>query len=65
MDREKPVDYFKAMRDFDKSQGRKPDDFDIPLKDSVEDDGVDYLEVSREYEEYLEKDQSEVIHGKK
>jgi hypothetical protein len=31
---DKVVDYFQAMRDFDKSQGKKADDFDMPLKSS-------------------------------
>ena len=52
---EKVVDYFQAMRDFDKSQGKKADEFDMPLKSSEEDGGVDYLAVSRGYEKYLVK----------
>ena len=65
MEKDKAVDYFQAMRDFDKSQGKKADDFDMPLKSSEEDGGVDYLAVSREFEKYLIEDQSEVIHVRK
>ncbi len=43
----------EVMRDFDKSEGKKADDFDMPLKSSEEDGGVDYLAVSREFEKYL------------
>ena len=53
MEKERVVDYFQAMREFDKSQGKKADDFDMPLKSSEEDGGVDYLAVSREFEKYL------------
>ena len=60
------VDYFQAMQDFDQSQGRKPEDIDLTLKNSVDPDGgVDYLTVSREWERYLIEDHSEVIHGEK
>ena len=38
---EKVVDYFQAIRDFDKFQGKKADDFDMPLKSSKEDGRVD------------------------
>ena len=62
---EKVVDYFRAMWDFDKSQGKQADDFDMPLESLEEDDAVDYLAVSREYEKYLIEDQSEVIHIRK
>ncbi len=31
----KVVDYEQEIRDFDKFQGRKPDDFDIPLKSAA------------------------------
>ena len=62
---EKVVDYFQAMRYFDKFQGKKADEFDMPLKSSEEDGGVDYLAVSREYERFLIEDQSEVIHIRK
>ena len=62
---DKVVDYFQAMREFDKAQGIKPDGFDIPLKSSLEDGGVDYLAVSREYERYLASDQSDVIRNEK
>ena len=61
---EKVVDYFQAMRDFDKFQGKKADDFDMPLKSSEEDGGVDYLAVSREFEKYLAGN-PEVIHVRK
>ena len=50
---EKVVDYFQAMRDFD-----------MPLKSSEEDGGVDYLTVSREFEKYLAGN-PEVIHVRK
>ena len=60
----KPVDYFRAMRNFDKNQGKAPDDFDFPLKSSEEPDGgVDYLSVSRKWKEYLDSDQSDLIHN--
>ena len=65
MVKDRIVDYFQAMRDFDKSLGKKADDFDMPLKSSEEDGRVDYLAVSREYEKYLIEDQSEVIHIRK
>ena len=58
---DKVVDYFQAMRDFDKFHGKKADDFDMPLKSSEEDGGVDYLAVSQEYEKYLAENK-EVIH---
>ena len=61
---EKVVDYFQAMRDFDKFQEKKTDDFDMPLKSSEEDGGVDYLTVSREFEKYLAGN-PEVIHVRK
>ena len=61
---DKVVDYFQAMRDFDKSQGKKADEFDMPLKSSEEDGGVDYLAVSREYQKYLVEN-PEVIHIRK
>ena len=61
---EKVVDYFQAMRDFDKLQGKKANDFDMPLKSSEEDGGVDYLAVSREYQKYLIENK-EVIHIRK
>ncbi len=61
---DKVVDYFQAMRDFDKFQGKKTDDFDMPLKSSEEDGGVDYLTVSREFEKYLAGN-PEVIHVRK
>ena len=51
MEKEKAVDYFRVMRDFDKSQGKAPDDFDFPLKSSEEPDGgVDYLSCFPEME---------------
>ncbi len=66
MGNEKTIDYLKAVRDFDKSLGRKTDDFDMPLKSTAEaDGGVDYLKVSREYEQYLATDQSEVVRNGK
>jgi hypothetical protein len=41
MAKEKIVDYFKAMQEYDKSLGRKTDDFDAQLQGaSVEDGGV-------------------------
>ena len=61
---DKVVDYFQAMREFDRAQGKKADDFDMPLKSSEEDDGVDYLAVSREFEKYLAGN-PEVIHVRK
>ncbi len=67
MGKEKVVDYFQAIHDFDKSQGKAPDDFSVLLKSSEEPDGgVDYLLVSRKWKEYLDSDQA-VIHndGKK
>ena len=38
---EKVVDYFQAMRAFDRAQGKKADDFDMPLKSSEVDLGKD------------------------
>ena len=60
----KPVDYFRAMRNFDKNQGKVPDDFDFPLKSSEEPDGgVNYLAISRKWEKYLAEGQSDLIHN--
>ena len=64
MNNEKVVDYFHAMREFDRAQGKKADDFDMPLKSSEENGGVDYLAVSREFEKYLAGNH-EVIHVRK
>ncbi len=61
MEKNKTVNYLRAVRDFDKSRGKKTEDFKIPLKDSAADSGVDYLKVSRKYQRYLQRDQSEVI----
>ena len=58
---DKVVDYFRAMRNYDQSQGKKADDFDMPMKSSEEVGGVDYLAVSREYQKYLAGN-PEVIH---
>ena len=64
MEKEKSVDYFRVMRDFDKSQGKAPDDFDFPLKSSEEPDGgVNYLAISRKWEKYLAEGQSDLIHN--
>ena len=64
--KEKVVDYMQVVRDFDKSQGKKPDGFDMPLRSAEDEEGVvDYLKVSREYVKYLIDDQSEVIHNEK
>ena len=60
------MDYFQAMRDFDQFQGRKAEAIDLPLKSSADPDGgADYLAVSREWEQFLMEDRSEVIHGEK
>ncbi len=65
MEKDKTIDYFQAIRDFDKSHDRKPDNFSAPLKSSEEPDGgVNYLVVSRKWKEYLDSDQS-VIHNEK
>lgn len=62
MKKDKTTDYLQVVQDFDKSQGRKTDGFDMPMKNSVRiDGGVDYLAVSRKYEQYLNQDESEVI----
>ena len=61
MEKNKTVDYLRAVRDFDKSRGKKTEDFKMPPKDSAADGGVDYLKVSRKYQRYLQRDQSEVI----
>jgi len=34
MAEEQAVDYFQAMRDYDRSQRKQADDFDIPLQSS-------------------------------
>ena len=66
MAKEKIVDYFQAMQEYDKSLGRKTDDFDAQLQGaSVEDGGVDYTVLTREFEKYLIEDQSEVIRIRK
>ncbi len=63
MNNDNVVDYVQAVREFDKSQGKKPEGFDMPLRSTeVPGGGVDYLKVSREYVHYLEKDGSEIIH---
>ncbi len=61
---DKVVYYFRAIRDFDKSQRKKAGDFDMPLKSTEEKGGVDYLTVSREYQKYLARN-PEVIHIRK
>ncbi len=60
--KDKVVDYFQAMRDFDRAQGKKADWFDAPLRSAEKDGVVNYLSVSREYQDYLEKDRSEMIY---
>jgi len=66
MEKEHIVDYFQAVREFDLDQGKKPDSFAAPLRDSVVSDGVvDYLTVSREYERYRNAGNLDVIHNEK
>lgn len=61
----KPVDYEKAMRDFDKSMGRKTEK-DPNLKGRITPDGgVDYTSVSKDFEKYLIRDESERINSRK
>ena len=63
------VDYLQAVERQEKEKqkgrrGKKPAGFE-PFKDSVvPDGGVDYLAVSRKWEQYLDRDESEVIHVK-
>lgn len=62
MEKEKNVDYFQVMRDFDRSHRKKADDFDIPLQSS--DEPVDYVTASKEFEKYLIEN-PDVIHIRK
>lgn len=64
MKEEKIVDYIQAVRDFDKAQGKKPDGFDYPMRSSEEQEPVDYVKVTREFVQYLETEQPDVIHRK-
>ena len=60
------VDYYQAIQDFDRNQGKKPESFAAPLRDSVVSDGVvDYLTVSREYERYRNAGNLDIIHNEK
>ena len=66
MKKVKDVNYFQAVRDFDKAHGRKQKDFDTPVRNrAVPDAGVDYLTVSRAYEQYLKQEHSDAVHGEK
>ena len=66
MESGKAVDYLQAVREFDKAHGKKPEGFDIPLRSSEEPlECVDYLSVSRKFEQFLNTDQSEVIYNGK
>ena len=66
MKKDKPVDYEKAMRNFEKLQKgpimRKEKLFKSTI---TPDGGVDYLAVSRAYEKALIEDQSEVVRNEK
>ena len=66
MEKDKTVDYFQAVRDFEESQ-EGPVGSGFMIRSRVVSDGiVDYLKVSQAYKRYLDKDRSEVIHrGKK
>lgn len=64
--KDKPVDYEKAMRDFEKSQKGPAMRKEKPFKSTIlPDGGVDYLAVSRAYEKALIEDQSEVVRNEK
>ena len=67
MKKDKPVDYEKAMRDFEKQQKGPAIRKEKPFKSTIlPDGGVDYLIVSKAYEKALIEDQSEVVrYGKK
>ena len=64
MEENKVVDYLQAVRDFDQARGKKPEEFDVPLRSPEEPEVVDYLKVTREYVQYLETNKSGVIHRK-
>ena len=54
MGKAKIIDYQKAMQEYDKSHGRKPDDVDIPVADKMTPDGgVDYQAAINEYRKYM------------
>lgn len=61
---DKIVDYLQAVRDFDKALGKKADGFDYPMWSSEEPEVVDYLKVTREFVQYLETEQPDVIRRK-
>lgn len=64
--KDKPVDYEKAMRDFEKSQKGPVMRKEKPFKSTIlPDGGVDYLAVSRAYEKAMIEDQSEVVRNEK
>ena len=66
MEKEKVVNYSQAMKNYDKSLGRKQEDTDLPLKyNTTEDGGVDYMAASKAYEKYLVKSGFIVSQGKK
>ena len=63
MNKDRAVDYVQAITEFDQLHGRKPEDTDIPLKNSnTPDGGVDYLAASQAYQRLQNEDDSDVIH---
>lgn len=65
MDKNQPVDYVQAMREFDSLQGKTQEQTDLPMRGPVLPDGsVDYLKISKDYERMLIVDQSEVVRKK-
>ena len=66
MGKAKIIDYQKAMQEYDKSHGRKPDDTIIPLADKIlPDGGVDYQAAINEYQKNLKDDQQKKVHSAK
>ena len=66
MEKNKPVDYEQAIREFDENRSATALNTDclqkfVPAVDGV----VDYVAVSKEYQRYLISDESFVIHNEK
>ncbi len=66
MAKEKTVDYAKAMRDFEKSQGRKKPKADPKIRSTFDPDGgVDYRALMQKFDQYQRREESEVMHHDK
>ena len=65
VEKKKSVNYLKAVRDFERSQGRKSERTDFPVRYSITPDGgVDYQAIMKKYEQHQLIDDSEVICNK-